>query len=184
MKNISLIILLLFTSHFAKSQQLSPNVTITPMQCSSYIPNPLMDKFVGHWKWTSSNNSFEMILKKEKTYNIIEDDHSCVDYIIGFHQYIKNGVIIENSLQHQNTNFSQKLKSIFGAGVIPGDILWAGIDNLSTGSHVKMEVEYIDATHIKIKSIKNYPGTKLYLPGETIPSSEITLPQNIILTKQ
>lgn len=163
---------------------LSQRAIINPVPCSSYTPNTLMDKFTGHWKWLSGNDSFEMILKKEKIFNIIKDDNSCLDKIIGFHQYVKNGIVIESSLQNQNSNFNQDLMSIYGSAVIPGDILWAGIDILSNGNNVKMEVEYIDANHIKIISLKNDPGVKLYLPGQVIPSSEITLPQNIILTKQ
>ncbi|AZA60886.1 hypothetical protein EG340_07450 [Chryseobacterium indoltheticum] len=185
MKNLEKYILIclaiLFTNLIFAQKNVGP---IQEIPCSSYTPKPQFDKFIGHWKWTSGNDSFEMILKKEKTFNIIASDHSCVDYIIGFHQYSKNGAIIESSLQHQNTNYGAKLKSIFGVGVSPDDVLSAGVDILSNGNHVKMELEYIDANHVKIKSLNTYPGTKLYLPGQTIPSSEITLPQDIILTKQ
>ncbi|WP_123885809.1 DUF6705 family protein [Chryseobacterium indoltheticum] len=185
MKNLKKYILIalavLFTNLSFAQKNLNP---IQEIPCSNYTPKPQFDKFTGHWKWTSGNDSFEMVLKKEKTFNILVSDHSCVDYIIGFHQYVKNGIIIESSLQHQNTNFGQNLLSIFGVGVSPDEILSAGVDILSNGNYVKMELEYIDVNHVKIKSLNTYPGTKLHLPGQTIPSSEITLPQDIILTKQ
>ncbi|SUX46134.1 DUF6705 family protein [Chryseobacterium indoltheticum] len=185
MKNLKKYILIalavLFTNLSFAQKNLNP---IQEIPCSTYTPDTEMDTFVGNWKWTSGNDSFEILLKKEKVFHSISNDHSCVDRIIGFHQYVKNGTIIESSLQHQNTNFAENLMSIYGYIVAPNQILWAGVDILSNGNHVKMELEYIDANHVKIKSLNTYPGTKLYLPGQTIPSSEITLPQDIILTKQ
>lgn len=181
-KYILIVSAILFSTLTFAQKNLGP---IQQIPCSSYTPNNALDKFTGNWKWISGNDSFEIILKKEKIFDILYDDNSCQDVIIGFHQYVKNGVVIESSLQNQTTNFYQKLKSIFGVGVTAnGQILWAGVDILSNGNHVKMELEYIDNSHVKIKSLRNYEGSKAYFPGENIPSSEITFPQDIILTKQ
>lgn len=159
---------------------------LQPYQCSSYTPNTELNKFVGNWKWTSGNNSFEMVLKKEKVFKPLDDDQSCEDIIIGFHKYIKNGTEIESSLQNQNSNYSQKLNSISSWSIVINSIeLRGGIDNISNYNNpIKFEFEYIDNNHLKIKSLENFPGTKIYFPGQTIPGSEINLPQNIILTKQ
>ena len=160
--------------------------TPVQIQCSSYTQKPELDKFTGHWKWTSGNNSFEMVLKKEKIFSIIGNDHqACEDIIIGFHEYIKNGVLIESSLQHQDTNFSQDFESMTFFGVF-GQILLGGMSNISNlNNNIRMELEYIDSTHLKIKSLTNYQGVKVYLPGQPIPSSEINLIiEGITLTKQ
>jgi len=149
--------------------------TPVQIQCSSYTPSPELDKFTGHWKWISGNNSFEIVLKKEKIFSVIGDTQSCIDVIIGFHEYIKNGVLIESSLQNQDASFNQKLHSITLYGV-QDQMLLGGIDNLSNlKKPLRMELEYIDSTHLKIKSLMNYEGTKMYLPGQPIPSSEINL---------
>ena len=185
MKNItkiSIAICAVLCVNFLSAQP--ANATKTLYQCSSYEPKPEIDKYVGTWKWASGNDSFEIILKKEKVFDISEDDLSCIDVIIGFHKYIKNGVVVESSLQHQNTTFTQRLLSIYGSAEVPGQILWTGIDILSNGNYVKMKLKYTDANHLFIKSIENYQGVKIIPVGTPIPSSEIIFPDNIVLTKQ
>lgn len=185
MKNITKIVIAIYAVCAVNFLSAQPaDATITLYQCSSYAQKPEMDKYVGTWKWTSGNDSFEIILRKEKVFDISKDDLSCEDVIIGFHKYIKNGVVVESSLQHQNTTFTQRMFSIFGVGEVPGQILWAGLDILSNGNHVKMELKYTDASHLFIKSIKNYQGVQLIPVGTPIPSSEIIFPDNIVLTKQ
>jgi hypothetical protein len=60
-----------------------------------------------------------------------------------------------------------------------------GITHISKkNKNIRYEIEYIDATHIKLVSLKNTEGIKLIFPGEPPHDSSISLPQNIILTKQ
>ena len=189
MKNLKKYIISAATLFFASLMYSQHGNLGTPVQiqCSSYTPKPELDKFTGHWKWTSGNNSFEMVLKKEKIFNITGDTQACKDVIIGFHEYIKNGVLIESSLQNQNTNFNQDFESIYfpGGYIANNTVIAGGIDILSNGNHARMELEYIDSTHLKIKSLMNYEGAKVYPEGQPIPSSEINLIiEGITLTKQ
>lgn len=176
--------LIVLLSGFMYSQPSS--TTIQLLQCSSYTPNSELNKFVGNWKWASGNDSFEMVLKKEKVFDLGKDDQSCEDIIIGFHKYIKNGTIIESTLQNQNSSYALRLNSISSWSIVINSTeLRGGIKNISNYNNpIKFEFEYIDSNHLKIKSLKNFPGTKIYFPGQTIPSNEINLPQDIILTNQ
>lgn len=154
--------------------------------CSLYTPNPDLDKFVGTWKWISGSNYFTLILKKEKVLDNWSDDYSCKDLIIGYHEYGTNNATVESSMQYQNSNYYEEKHSISSWSiVINNKELRGGMYNISKGNNfIKFEFELTDDTHIKIKSLKNYEGAKFYPPGVPIPSSDINLPQGIILTKQ
>jgi hypothetical protein len=64
------------------------------------------------------------------------------------------------------------------------NILHGGIYHKSKNKFVEFEIEYIDSTHIKLLSLKNKPGTKVTIQGQPPFDWSISLPQNIILTKQ
>ena len=161
------------------------NATPTLVPCSFYIQSQELDKFVGTWKWTSGNDSFEIVLKKEKISDLFDED-TCEDIIYGFHEYKKNNNIIESSLQYANTTFVQQKNTIYSPNFVVNSFeLRGGIDNLSKGNNrLKFRFLLIDSNHIEIKSLDNYDGVKAYLPGIPIPPSEINLPIGIILSKQ
>ncbi|MNW09727.1 hypothetical protein D3C71_2067970 [compost metagenome] len=59
-----------------------------------------------------------------------------------------------------------------------------GITHTSKDKSIKFEIEYIDSTHIKLVELKDYPGLKVNAPGKPSYDWSISLPENIILTKQ
>ncbi len=148
------------------------------------ILNPNLDKFIGTWHWEDNGKSFTIILKKENIKPLIVQDIRA-DALIGFHKYSSNGVDIENTLQYSNTNYNDKKSSIitFGNSNIP-NVIKIGISHSSKNKTVSADIEYIDANHIKIINIENTPGLKINLPGKPPYDWSITLPKNIVLTKQ
>jgi len=160
------------------------NAQNTLPQSGDNILDPNADKFMGTWKWQNGNNSLTIIMKKE---NVLvpfpENVHA--DWVIGFHKFVNNGAVIEDSTMFSNANYNDKKNSIV-AGSKNGfpNILHGGIYHKSKNKFVEFEIEYIDATHIKLLSLKNRPGLKVSAPGQPPFDWSITLPQNIILTKQ
>ncbi|WP_312171233.1 DUF6705 family protein [Chryseobacterium sp.] len=176
MKNIIYLIFALFMVNI--------NAQNTLPQSGDNILDPNADKFMGTWKWQNGNNSLTIIMKKE---NVLvpfpENVHA--DWVIGFHKFVNNGAVIEDSTMFSNANYNDKKNSIV-AGSKNGfpNILHGGIYHKSKNKFVEFEIEYIDATHIKLLSLKNRPGLKVSAPGQPPFDWSITLPQNIILTKQ
>ncbi|QDP86252.1 hypothetical protein FNJ88_12095 [Chryseobacterium sp. SNU WT5] len=141
------------------------------------ISDPYVDKFIGTWEWKNGNNNLVLILKKE---NILYPTGMTSDVILGFHQLIENGNVIEDNISFSNTNFNNRKWSILGnSDDNNSNLLVVGIIHKAKNKGIESEIQYIDSTHIKIISIKNSPGTKLKPYDKTI-----SLPQNIILIKQ
>lgn len=162
------------------------------MSCYSQIPpnpgdnvlDPHIDKFVGTWKWQEGNNSLTLIIKKENIlFPNLQDIRA--DWVVGFHKFVKNGVTLEDSTMYSNTTFSDKKHTVSGKTKYNHpNILVGGIGHKSKKKYVNYEIEYIDPTHIKIISLKNPEGTRVRAPGEPPFDWSISLPSNIILTKQ
>jgi len=143
-----------------------------------------LNKFVGKWIWQNGNNNFTLILKKENALMPFPENYHS-DIIIGFHKFTNNGLIIEDFSMFNATNFADKKWSIFAiTDYMNKNLLSGSISHKSKNKSVEFEIEYIDATHIKVISLKNSPGLKVSVPGQPPFDWSITLPQNIILTKQ
>ncbi|MFY1044987.1 DUF6705 family protein [Chryseobacterium sp. GP-SGM7] len=176
MKNIIFLIFALF--------MIDINAQNTLPQSGDNILDPNADKFMGTWLWQNGNNSLKLTFKKENILLPFPDNvHS--DWVIGFHKFVSNGSTIEDSSMFANTNYVDKKNTVV-AGSKNGfpNILHGGIYHKSKNKFVEFEIEYIDSTHIKLLSLKNKPGTKVTIQGQSPFDWSISLPQNIILTKQ
>jgi len=176
MKNIIFLIFALF--------MININAQNTLPQPGDNILDPYADKFMGTWKWESGNNSLTLIMKKENVL-VPFPNNVHADWVIGFHKFVNNGLTIEDTTMFSNTNYNDKKNTIV-AGSKDGypNILHGGIYHKSKNKFIEFEIEYIDSTHIKILSLKNRPGTKITIQGQPPFDWSISLPQNIILTKQ
>ncbi|MFY1047272.1 DUF6705 family protein [Chryseobacterium sp. GP-SGM7] len=176
MKNIIFLIFALF--------MININAQNTLPQPGDNILDPNADKFMGTWKWENGNSSFTLIMHKENVL-VPFPDNVHADWVIGFHKFINNGSIIEDFSMFSNTNFNDKKKSIVAKSKngFP-NILHGYMQHKSKNKSVEFEIEYIDSTHIKLLSLKNKPGTKVTIQGQPAFDWSISLPQNIILTKQ
>ncbi|MDH6250466.1 hypothetical protein M2347_000193 [Chryseobacterium sp. H1D6B] len=155
-----------------------------PPQDGDNILNNNLDKFVGTWKWEENGKSLEIILKKENV-KIPVNMNLHGDVLYGYHEYKINGSIIESSKSYINSNFYDKKHSLFTMGSQDSpDQLKLGITHLSKNKAVNSIIQYIDANHIKLVKVENYAGTKVSFEGQPPYDSSISLPQNIILTKQ
>ncbi|QDP86255.1 hypothetical protein FNJ88_12110 [Chryseobacterium sp. SNU WT5] len=141
------------------------------------ISDPYVDKFIGTWEWKNGNNNLVLILKKE---NILYPNGMTSDVILGFHQLIENGNVIEDNIRYSSSGFKDKKWSIIGNSIdnIPNS-LYVFLNHDSKNKSIESEIQYINSTHIKILSIKNSPGTKLKPFDKTI-----SLPENVILIQQ
>lgn len=184
-----LLIIFLMINIYGKVYAQGINDTVPIMQCRSYIPNSNLGKIVGTWKWSSGTDSFTMMLRKEKVYDTFSNDFACVDKVYGVHEYIKNGQLVETALEYANVplHFLLEKRSLYFSGIVSDPKIFRGmIVNLSNKNRaLKITLEVLDNHHIKINKIETYPGLKVYLKKEDIPSSEIDLPQaGIIMKKQ
>jgi uncharacterized protein DUF6705 len=60
--------------------------------------DPEADKFVGTWRWTSGTDTVIIVLEKQ-VYNI-PITGSNAEALVGWHKYVKNGQVIQSSLQY------------------------------------------------------------------------------------
>ena len=177
-KIVSIIVLILLVS-------LSINCKSQVPQNGNNIVNNDINKFIGTWNWSSGNNSLQLKFKKENIKNQYLSFDYREDMLIGFHKYINNGNTIENSTQYSNTSYLDGKSTIYGSTKNGNPNQFTGlIQHLSKNKSIWFTIEYIDATHIKLVEFKNTAGIKLRKPNDPPFDGTITLPQNIILTKQ
>lgn len=174
----TIILLFILASTFIYSQ----NNTLEP---GAVFLNPNFDKYVGTWKWENNGDSFTIVFKKVYGKLVPTVDVNG-DMLIGYHEYKKNGVVIESSLAHINSAQSQMLYTFmasFPVSTPTANELEIGISHLSKNKGINGKVQYLDPTHIKIISYKNYQGIKVNTSTYTYDPA-ISLPFNIVLTKQ
>jgi hypothetical protein len=174
----TIVFLSLFFLLFIKAQNTEP-------QSGDNILNPELNKFVGTWKWENNGNSLIIVFKNINAKLPVTMD-LYADILFGYHQYKVNNTIIEDSLPYLNTTFNQRKYTLITFGTqpnLPANRISVGFSHPSKHKSVQGEFEYIDTNHIKIVSLKNYEGIRVMPTGQIFDWS-ITLPQNIILTKQ
>ena len=102
-KYILLISILMFTVFAANAQN-----------AGEYYKNNEIDKFVGTWEWKSGNDYFRIVISKQKLEgtNFSTGSKHHRDMAIGWHIYVKNGVIIDSSMDNVNRTFVDALDAI------------------------------------------------------------------------
>lgn len=149
---------------------------------AQYRSDPDLDKFVGTWKWGNTTNGLILIMKKENNIKISKNvnDNNKFDIIVGFHKLYKNGQVIDDSTMNSSTNFADKKNSF--TALTQDDILQLSMSHRNKA--IRIKIDYIDSSHIKIVEVKNPEGARFKLPGENSTDWSIDIPQDIILTKQ
>lgn len=145
--------------------------------------NNNINKFIGSWIWTDGIESLQLIFKKENILLPIQGNVKA-DLLFGYHKYIKNNVTVENSTQFSSANYTDKKSTLLGNTYDNPNKISGSIRHIIRNKSVEYDIDYIDATHIRLVSLKNYEGIRITVAGEPPYDSSITLPQNIILTKQ
>lgn len=165
------------------------DLILIPITCDEYTQNSELDKFVGVWIGIINGKSITLKLKKVKIHvpSLIPSfsENKCYDAIFGFHKFINNGTELENTLAFSTSTIYEKKWTVLGSTEeYNTNILNGTLEHPSKRKSVQFKISYIDATHIKIESLENLPGIKPTFPGEFPYDSSISLPSNIVLTKQ
>jgi hypothetical protein len=151
-----------------------------PPPAGSYITNNEVNKLEGTWKWVSGTD--EVILKLKKFRTTITDYDE--DVILGSHSYIKNGVIIENSLgDFEDIPINQKLRTVFIYLVTSTDPnkFQGSLKDISKHKRIEMHIIYTPGSPPTISLRLTQPELTSLDPNFQY---GITLPADIILTKQ
>jgi hypothetical protein len=111
----SKIFLLLLSSLFfiKKTTAQTPPAIIVPREDNiypgAYFTDDNINKFIGTWQWVSGADTVTIVLKKYKrTYDFNPTFYQ--DVLHGCHTYIKNGQLVESSMQYINSADLDKYK--------------------------------------------------------------------------
>lgn len=191
MKNLIILNVFLITSCFAKLGAQRGNLELQPINCDEYIQRPGNTQFVGTWIGSLNGKTLQLELKNVKANyssllpNMSFSSNTCIDMIYGFHKYVNNNSEIENTLSYSNSSIYEKKWTILGASnEINNDKVEGTLEHTSKNKSVQFSISYIDPNHIKIESLENVPGLKINELGKPPYDSSISLPSNIVLTKQ
>lgn len=142
--------------------------------------NNNIDNFIGTWYWKDNGKSLKIIFKKDNI-DLPMYDNVKTDVLIGFHKYISNNIVVENSTQYINSRFTDKKSTILGTTYESSNKLEGTIKHVSKNKSLKFKILYIDSKHIKLEMLENINRIRI---NQSKISKEIDLPQNIILTKE
>jgi len=134
---------------------------------TNYIP-------LGTWMYINGNDTIEIYLKSTQI-NVADTSYPT---LIGFHKYVKNGQLIESSLNFGNTNFADKKYSIIIYNVKSADIRNDGdFKDMSFNINRLIILTKLNPTtmDVRITSQQTRKNTS---------SSDYTLPRNFQLVKQ
>ena len=178
MKN-SIYLALLFFATTMHSQNL-------PLELGSNILNSDIDKFVGTWYWENNGKSLKFIFKKENVdFMPITKLDFRFDMIVGFHKFVENGIIIEDSTPYYKTFYNDKKNTVSGCtDKKDSGMLIGNIEHESKNKLVQYKILFLDKNHIKLLEVKNTQGFKVWQEGEKPYDSSISLPSDIMLTRQ
>ena len=162
---------LFFATTYIKAQQPAPG---------SYLSNNYVTKFEGTWRWTSGNDTVTIRLKKLKTQLSNYEE----DILMGTHSYIKNGRLVESSMNRfDSISSNNKKRTIF---------LWndQSADTSKTKGYIR-DISRNKDGEIYLEYTLNGSTPQLIwqikvAEGAYYGSHEygLTLPREIILTKQ
>ncbi len=145
--------------------------------------DPGAKKFAGIWEWKKGNDSFMLILSFQEVEFKRYLKGVTADVILGWHKFVKNGKVVEDSTPFKYSNFCKgKWTILSGSGMLDKNLLEGTIQHKSKKKSVNFKIKYIDTDHIKLVTVFNIPGTKVSTDEHPYDSS-ISLPQNIVLTR-
>jgi len=157
---------------------------------NGYISNDYINKYEGEWLWISGTNSVRIKLKKMPV-KLIKPVNSYREILLGCHEYISNGVIIESSMDKYDSLVNlgiEKLATVYVYHVEGKDtsIVTGNFNDLTKNKGLDVSFEFINSIPQKIRMIlKTDPGIKYTFPNDPNPYIPgITLPVDILLTKQ
>jgi hypothetical protein len=175
------IIITLLLGIFTKILFAQPGVPGHPP--GSYTTNAELNKFVGTWIWTSNTDTIKFVFQKQRIHfpaPWFYDD----DALVGWHKYVKNGVLIESDLQKIGTIYTglNTQASMFGSTQKPTNIYFTTFRDLTLNKRCDAYFTLLPNSTTQAKWIVKDPRGIYRGPQGTI--SMYTLPSNIVFTKQ
>ena len=171
MKNIQLIVISIVMTLSVKAQNLCPYPNGT------YATKPELNQFVGTWKSISGTDTVTIVFQKQKVH--FQDDLCTYDSdeMLGWHKYVKNGVVIENNLQYVGQPYDNETESL-GDLTRTNNEMWLGF----------WDPTLEKACHVTFKMVSGSTTQATWLLKDCIPyisgTPYCTLPQNLVFTKQ
>lgn len=157
---------------------------------NGYISNNYIDKFEGVWIWTSGNNSVTVKLMK-KAVQLIKPENSYREILLGCHEYISNGVVVESSMNKYDSVSNlgvEKLATVYVYHIEGRDtsFVTGTFSDLSKSKGLDVCFEFMEGNPRRLHMrLTTDPGIKYNLPNDSYPYIPgITLPTDIILSKQ
>ena len=150
----------------------------TPHPQGSVNNHPELNKFVGTWKWALGNDSLIVNLCKQSILfpaplNYYEE------VLVGWHKYVKNGILIESLLQYSGLPYRGGNSTIF-AGKRTDFKTFGSFKDLNMNKQCDLYLTILDITNTQLNwRLRESRGLK---PNNF--QVGFTLPENIILIKQ
>ncbi|MCX6313159.1 MAG: hypothetical protein NTX08_00325 [Sphingobacteriales bacterium] len=151
----------------------------------SHKVNTDIDEFVGTWISTSGFDTITIILQKQ-VFHYPPPLSWDEDMLVGWHKYVKNGIIVENDLQNVGTIFtgSYSQASLFGTTLSPHKVYFTTFRDLSLNKtcDLRFSITTKNIPHpTAIWILSNPRGARSGLRG---PSGLFTFPKNMVFIKQ
>ncbi len=171
MKRIVIISLFILAYNSLQAQPPAPGSNVT---------NQYIDKLEGTWRWVNGSDTLTLRLKKINT----QLGNYTEDVILGVHGYVKNGIVIEDSLNQYNNMIIEYKKST---------LMIYQEDNSDTSKFIGsiQDLTKKKTNRLHLTYAPGIPPTILLQlePAEGVHSDPnfqygVTLPRLIILTKQ
>jgi hypothetical protein len=150
----------------------------TPYPSGSYNSKPELDKFVGTWRWVSGHDTVEIHLFKQAIH-YPEPLNYDVEALVGWHKYVKNGIVIETSLQFSGLPRTGGHSTILSWNQSPTKT-YGVFNDLTKGKRCDLYLNMINAANTQLNwTLKEPRGIR-----PTGFQYGFTLPTNLTLTKQ
>jgi len=144
----------------------------------SFNSKPELDKFVGTWKWVSGNDTVILALYKQAIYYAPPLNYH-VENIVGWHRYVKNGVLVENSSQYSGQSYIGGHSTIL-AWAKSATKIYGVFEDITKNKDCDLYLTMVDNTYtqmnLKIGESRGIRPTGFQYG--------FTLPTSIVLTKQ
>lgn len=139
-----------------------------------------MGAFHGTWMWTSGTDTVKVYLTTKKV--LIPIDNYYTDFLVGWHIYKKGNTVIESSYGNIN-NVDARTIDLWNNNMVNTKAEGAIID-LSKASKSNFLYLALNGSQNQLTwRCTESPGV-VYASQQMIPPAGVTLPRNMVLTRQ
>ena len=127
--------------------------------------NSLLDKYVGTWKYTNSNTEVTIVLKKEIHYATSNNTYY-EDLLVGEYQYVKDGIIIVNTLADMNNPIIKGYRHKISGGILISKFNYpactsCGLDEKRVELFINHPIEEFAQGRLVLRHILDVNGERL-----------------------